>query len=226
MPEPVLTPDQRNDPSPRLVALQRNTGTVQLSPSILRRTRCSCTITDPDLVDPQDLIDPQLVRLDKVWQRTTSSQLPRQVRTAGERICHHLRVHGWELAHLTARVNAESSVDLEISILWLVPVPGEETGHRFLAELLIQFCGQGKHGGAIENVAVRYAGYWNDWTVSLPNEYYPVEGIQAEGTEDWRIRIPKDGTVRDQMIHDKVWMEAVCLLTGEAYHYHRSWSLS
>ncbi len=74
---------------------------------------------------------------------------------------------------------------------------------------------QGKHGGAIENVAVRYAGYWNDWTVSLPNEYYPVEGIQAEGTEDWRIRIPKDGTVRDQMIHDKVWMEAVCLLTGD-----------
>lgn len=96
-----------------------------------------------------------------------------------------------------------------------MPVPGEETGHRFLAELLIQFCGQGKHGCAIENVAVRYAGYWNDWTVSLPNEYYPVEGIQAEGTEDWRIRIPKDGTVRDQMIHDKVWMEAVCLLTGD-----------
>ncbi len=156
------------------------------------------------------MVDFQLSRLEKVWYRTTSLVLPRQVRDAGERVSLHLReTGGWELFHLVGLV-----LDIpnrfprhEISIYWLVPAPDEEIGHRVVAEILTQLYGTGAHVGKVENVAVRFATEWEDWTVAQPNEYF-----RASGSEN--VWIPLEQWVSGGSL-EKLWEEVLRLLRGE-----------
>ena len=94
----------------------------------------------------------------------------------------------------------------EVSILWLAPASGETIGHRLMAEVLVHLFGR----GGLENVAVRFAADWEDWTVAQWDEYFRVEGIESV-----KIVSPRPSLITNQMVLGKVWAEVRKLLQGE-----------
>ncbi len=221
MPRPVATPAQPNLAPQPTIQPKPLSKDFQLSPHTLRKAKCSCARTMKDLTSVQDLIQTQSKRLDKVWQRVTSTALSPGVREAGERICHELRASGWELPHIAGHQSQAlgTRTRSEISLLWLVPAPDEEIGHRVLTEMVVELHGHGKWQGTVKNIGVRFATDWTDWadwTGSKPNEYLPETENQGVKIETFRGKIPVEGMVTDEMGQGKVWMETIRLLGQDA----------
>ena len=186
----------------------------RVHPSTFWRCKCICGDPPNHLKTAQDFIQYQLFSLDTLWKSLTAIPLPRKVRDAGERVCRQLRAIGYEVAHLAARVLQvqDGRKRGEISVIWLVPAPDEDIGHRVVAELYTQIFAHGAKAGQVENTAVRFATDWGDWTIARPDEY-----LRAAGSET--INFPTEGQHKKIWKDAGIWTEVLRMLAGECEVY-------
>ena len=176
---------------PITACIPNQTTTYFLSPETLRQERCRCTVTRDPPQDAAASIKYMLRRLDKLWTRMRQLSLEERVRVEGERVLLELRKQGLELFHLVGQEigpDQGKAKRQEYSIIFMVPSwsvgdsdateDSEERviGHRPVAEILIHLRPPGRHKEVVENVAVRFPHAWQDWTVSIPHNFFRIAG--------------------------------------------------
>lgn len=155
-------------------------------------------------------------RLEKIIGKLTKGgKVHHEVSEAFTRVLLELRGRGEELFHL---VGWEGPVQhqgpkkrREFSIALLIPDPEEPSRHRVLAEVMVHCADAGRHRGMIENVAVRYAEDWEDWTVVKDFDYFKLNAPSPE-----RVRLGEEGAMTGKEVHAKIWERVMQLLNGHA----------
>lgn len=155
-------------------------------------------------------------RLRKIMHRLIGTPtVHHEVADAFTRILLELRGRGEELFHLVGwegpgRKQGEKA-RREFSVVLMIPDQAGASRHRVLAEVMVH-CGDNyKCRGMVENVAVRYAEDWYDWTIAKDLVYYR----DKDAPEPRRIRLDEEGTQNGLESLKMIWRE-VSKVTGHA----------
>nr|XP_031858893.1 uncharacterized protein CI109_005712 [Kwoniella shandongensis]KAA5525965.1 hypothetical protein CI109_005712 [Kwoniella shandongensis] len=192
------------------------------TPRKLLSSHCPCSDDPPNLPSTGPtgavFVSDQLDRFAHAWKRTAFLDLPPGVRDAAQRVVLQLRAQGIEKVHITgiesppvhahlfgAAAGADG-IDLtgkrEIRMVFLIPDPSnEQTGHRWVAELLVFLQPDSKHKVQVRRVLSRHATDWEDWTMFVPQDY-----AEAEGDSKVHITAP-NAMINHDMVIDQLLFE-------------------
>lgn len=181
-----------------------------ISPHKLFAKHCSCNNPSRRLITANEIIENMHGRLSKVIGRLThGGKVAREVHDAFTRVLLELRGRGEELFHLVGwedpTQDSGERTRREFSVVLMIPDPEEPSRHRVLAEIMIHCRGNGRHAGTIENVAVRYAEDWEDWTVVMNSDYLR----DSSAPEPEKVILGEEGTMTGKQVIDKVWKAVV-----------------